>query len=69
MQVLKSIVGQCVFQLGVMWALVFHMPQVFQIPSDQTTLSGTVVFNTFVLMQLVNQVNFGLNSHHLPFTV
>jgi len=41
-----------------MYALVFHMPQVFGIPADQTALSGTVVFNTFVLMQLVNQVTF-----------
>jgi hypothetical protein len=40
----------------VMYGLVFHMPEIFHIPADQTALSGTVVFNTFVLMQLVNQV-------------
>lgn len=56
LQILKGIIGQCVFQLSVMYALVFHIDAVFQIPKDATVLHGTIIFNTFVLMQLVNQV-------------
>ncbi|GAB4821345.1 hypothetical protein N2152v2_008391 [Parachlorella kessleri] len=57
----KHILGQALFQLAVMAALVFH-PQLLGVP-DHATLAGapsehyTIVFNAFVLMQLFNQVN------------
>ena len=57
MQILKGILGQCVFQLGVMYALVFHSDYFFHVSLDDPALHGTIVFNTFVLMQLVNQVS------------
>ncbi len=60
-QVLKDIVGQSVFQLGVMYALVFHGDAIFQV-APALTVQGpsqhyTIVFNAFVLLQLFNQVN------------
>jgi Ca2+ transporting ATPase len=63
-QVLKNIAGQSFFQLLVMYALVFHGDSIFSIPSAVATegpsIHYTLVFNTFVLMQLFNQVcSFG----------
>ena len=55
-QVLKGIVGQCLFQLSVMYALVFHVDAVFHIPADSSE-HRTIIFNTFVLMQLFNQAS------------
>ena len=58
---LRNIVGQAVFQLGVMWVLVSRGDAIFGVPSH-FTLGGapsehyTIVFNTFVLLQLFNQV-------------
>ena len=63
---LKGIVGQCVFQLGVMYALVFHSDIFFHIDMENTDLHGTIVFNTFVLMQLVNQVCFETKVERYP---
>lgn len=62
MQVLKGIVGQGVFQLAVMYGLVFRAPAVFGFQAGSTTSGGasvhyTLVFNAFVLMQLFNQIN------------
>lgn len=59
-QVTKHIIGQSVFQLGVMYGLVFYGDQLFGVPSA-STIHGpsqhyTLVFNAFVLMQLFNQV-------------
>lgn len=57
----RNIVGQSVFQLGVMYALVAHGDALFGVPSH-LSLEGapsehyTIVFNAFVLMQLFNQV-------------
>ncbi len=60
MQVTKHIVGQSVFQLAVMYALVFFGDQIFGVPSAHTVQGPsqhyTLVFNAFVLMQLFNQV-------------
>lgn len=60
MQIVKSIVGQSVFQLGVMYALVYHADAIFGVPKaglmDGPSVHYTLVFNTFVLMQLFNQV-------------
>ena len=58
----KGIVGQGIFQLGVMYALVFHGHTIFGVASGSETSGSpsvhyTLVFNTFVLMQLFNQVN------------
>ena len=61
MQIVKSIVGQSVFQLGVMYALVVHSDAIFAVPNDLVmegpSVHRTLVFNTFVLMQLFNQVD------------
>lgn len=57
----RNIVGQSLFQLGLMYALVVHGNTIFDVPSH-LDLAGapsehyTIVFNTFVLMQLFNQV-------------
>ncbi len=60
MQVTKHIVGQSVFQLAVMYALVFFGDQIFGVPRAHTVHGPsqhyTLVFNAFVLMQLFNQV-------------
>ena len=58
---LKGIVGQGAFQLAVMWALVFHGDAIFGVlPAmehpGQPSVHYTLVFNTFVWMQLFNQV-------------
>ena len=61
MQVTKHIIGQSIFQLGVMYGLVFYGDQLFDVPSA-SSIHGpsqhyTIVFNAFVLMQLFNQVS------------
>lgn len=59
--VTKHIVGQSLFQLGVMYGLVVYGDQLFGIANGHTVQGPsqhyTIVFNTFVLMQLFNQVN------------
>ena len=67
-QVLKGIIGQGVFQLAVMYALVFHGNSIFQVPGamehpGQPSVHYTIVFNTFVWMQLFNQVGLLLCRH------
>ena len=61
MQIVKSIVGQSLFQLGVMYALVYHGDAIFDVPNamamDGPSVHHTLVFNSFVLMQLFNQVD------------
>ena len=39
-----------------MYGLVFHSDIILNIPNEPSVLHGTMIFNTFVLMQLVNQV-------------
>jgi hypothetical protein len=60
LQVTKHIVGQSVYQLAVMYGLVFFGDQLFGVPSAHTVQGPsqhyTLVFNAFVLMQLFNQV-------------
>lgn len=56
----RNIVGQGVFQLGLMYALVTHGDALFGVPAH-TSVHGpsvhyTIVFNVFVLLQLFNQV-------------
>ncbi len=64
---LRNIVGQAVFQLGVMWTLVSRGDAIFGVPSH-LTLGGTpsehytIVFNTFVLLQLFNQARLLLGT-------
>lgn len=53
-EVVKNIAGQAVFQLGVLYGLVFWGPTVLGV--DGLT-NDTLVFNTFVMMQLFNQLN------------
>jgi len=51
--VLKHVGGQAVFQLSVLLGLVFQGSTLLGIDHDT---NNTIVFNTFVLMQLFNQV-------------
>lgn len=57
----RNIVGQGVFQLGLMYALVMHGDALFGVPGhssvDGPSVHYTLVFNIFVLLQLFNQVN------------
>lgn len=58
----RNIIGQGVFQLSVMFGLVQYGDVLFQV-ANHTASGGdasvhyTLVFNTFVMMQLFNQVN------------
>ncbi len=60
---LKNIIGQTLFQLGVMYWVVVDSPAVLgyvdggSVPG--ATVHYTMVFNTFVMMQLFNQVRMG----------
>ena len=60
--------GQCLFQLSVMYALVFHVDAVFHIP-DGSSQHRTIIFNTFVLMQLFNQASqAAVSVSHMGFS-
>ncbi|KAL4419237.1 hypothetical protein ABPG77_010679, partial [Micractinium sp. CCAP 211/92] len=57
----KHIAGQAAYQLAVLYGLIFYAPALLGIP-DHSTVQGpsvhyTLVFNTFVFMQLFNQLN------------
>lgn len=52
--VAKHIIGQAIFQLSILYYLVFHGQQGLGV--DAATCN-TLVFNSFVLMQLFNQLN------------
>ena len=71
LQVTKHIVGQSLFQLGVMYGLVVYGDQLFGIANGHTVQGPsqhyTIVFNTFVLMQLFNQVSAELLPLYLIF--
>jgi P-type Ca2+ transporter type 2B len=61
---LRNIVGQALYQLIVMMVLVFQGDTIFNIPSgrglsksDAPTEHYTLVFTTFVMMQIFNQIN------------
>lgn len=71
-QVTKHIIGQSIFQLGVMYSLVFYGDQLFNVPSA-SSIHGpsqhyTIVFNAFVLMQLFNQVRCHTSRNGLDCT-
>jgi Cation transporting ATPase, C-terminus len=59
----RNIIGQGVFQLGLMYALVTHGDAIFSVPAhasmDGPSVHYTIVFNVFVLLQLFNQVQPG----------
>ena len=72
-QVSKHIIGQSIFQLGVMYGLVAYGAPLFGVP-EATSVQGpsqhyTIVFNAFVLMQLFNQVGMVLCSGVHPARV
>ncbi len=62
----RNIIGQGVFQLGLMYALVTHGDVLFSVPAhasvDGPSVHYTIVFNVFVLLQLFNQVQFRARS-------
>uniref|UniRef100_A0A914Y9U5 Cation-transporting P-type ATPase C-terminal domain-containing protein n=1 Tax=Panagrolaimus superbus TaxID=310955 RepID=A0A914Y9U5_9BILA len=60
----KNIVGQAVYQLVVLFVLIFAGEKFFDIPSGRWAAFGskpsqhfTIVFNTFVMMTLFNELN------------
>lgn len=56
----KMILGQAVYQLGVTFMLYFAGPKIFpqHLPDENAELVlGTIVFNTFVWMQIFNELN------------
>jgi P-type Ca2+ transporter type 2B len=59
----RNIIGQGVFQLGLMYALVTRGDAIFNVPAhasvDGPSVHYTIVFNIFVLLQLFNQVQLG----------
>lgn len=64
----RNIIGQGVFQLGLMYALVTHGDALFGVPAhssvDGPSVHYTIVFNVFVLLQLFNQVQYAAKSYH-----
>lgn len=61
LQVIKDVVGQSIFQLGVMYLLVFHGDAILNTTPgylvEGPSAHYTMVFNAFVMLQLFNQVN------------
>ena len=68
-QVIKHIVGQSIFQLAVMYGLVFYGDDLFGVANADTIQGAsqhyTLVFNAFVLMQLFNQVSAARFGHSM----
>eukprot|EP00899_Mesostigma_viride_P028596 jgi/Mesvir1/8921/Mv14206-RA.1 len=62
-QMIKNIAGQALYQIMVMWVLIFNGETLFGIPcgrglfGEEPTVHYTIVFNAFVMMQLFNQIN------------
>ncbi|KAG8264669.1 ATPase, Ca transporting, plasma membrane [Homalodisca vitripennis] len=61
---MKNILGQAIYQLGVVFALLFVGDKLLDIPTGRNTKPGaepsqhfTVIFNTFVMMTLFNEIN------------
>lgn len=52
-KVAKHILGQAAFQLSTLYVLVFHGQEILGVDAETC---NTIVFNTFVIMQLFNQV-------------
>jgi len=59
--ILKHVVGQATYQLGVLVWLLVAAPAVLDfpahVPGDGPSIHHTMVFNAFVMMQLFNQLN------------
>ncbi|KAI5804537.1 putative calcium transporting P-type ATPase [Geopyxis carbonaria] len=53
----KMIIGQAIFQLAVTYVLYFAGPQIFTQWAKEDKVMDTVVFNTFVWMQIFNEFN------------
>ncbi|XP_071805419.1 plasma membrane calcium-transporting ATPase 3-like [Asterias amurensis] len=61
---IKSILGHAVYQLVVIFTILFAGPSLFDIddgsaigPTGPATVHFTIIFNTFVLMQVFNEIN------------
>ncbi|XP_071510337.1 plasma membrane calcium-transporting ATPase 4-like isoform X2 [Diadema antillarum] len=61
---MKNILGHSVYQLVVIFTILYAGPQIFDIddgshegPSGAPTSHFTIIFNTFVLMQIFNEIN------------
>lgn len=63
---LRNILGHGLFQLAVLFAMIFSLDKVLGIPSGRDSIADhnapptqhfTMVFNTFVFMQIVNEIN------------
>ena len=60
----KNIIGHALYQLIVLFVIIFFGDQIFNIPSDRWSTSSsqepvhfTMVFNTFVMMTMFNEIN------------
>ena len=62
-----NIAGHAIYQLAVLNVLLFEGPQIFGFPNGVGSASpsehNTLIFNTFVLIQLMNQINMR-KLHH-----
>uniref|UniRef100_A0A914PCM6 Calcium-transporting ATPase n=1 Tax=Panagrolaimus davidi TaxID=227884 RepID=A0A914PCM6_9BILA len=56
-KMLRNIVGHAIYQLIVLIVLVFAGVKTFDIQSDPASQHFTIVFNTFVMMTLFNELN------------
>ena len=63
----KNIIGQCIYQLIVMFLLLFGYDKIFGIhdddPARQSTHVSTMIFNTFVYCQVFNLINARVTSN------
>lgn len=60
----KNIIGHALYQLVVLFTIVFFGDRIFSVPSgrgaqlhSEPTVHFTIVFNTFVMMTLFNEIN------------
>jgi Ca2+-transporting ATPase len=66
----KMIIGQAIFQVAAMLTLLYAGHALFRLPNEpaSTTILGTIIFNSFVFMQLFNEINCRiLNGGLNPF--
>lgn len=61
---MRNIIGHAAFQLVIIFTILYAGPQLFDIddgsgegPSGRPTHHFTIIFNTFVLMQIFNEIN------------
>jgi P-type Ca2+ transporter type 2B len=61
----RNIIGQAIYQIALLTLILFHGPQMFDVPNsydddgfkEETAAHFTIFFNTFVFMQIFNELN------------